>query len=138
MGRDEEGTEAPSCLSAAVSRLVLLPPLVVALWIDAICWAHNGAVVTVIWDSPAFKAGLTEGAQLLAVNGMSYSGDLLKDAIREAVTDAKPIELIIKNSDRYQVVKLDYHTGLRYPHLERDPAKHGGTTSLEAIFAPKN
>ena len=99
---------------------------------------NNGAVMSVIWDSPAFKAGLTEGAQLLAVNGMSYSGDLLKDAIREAVTDAKPIELIIKNSDRYQVVKLDYHTGLRYPHLERDPAKHGGTTSLEAIFAPKN
>ena len=31
-----------------------------------------------------------------------------------------PIELIIKSGDRYRVAKIDYHEGLRYPHLERD------------------
>jgi predicted metalloprotease with PDZ domain len=97
---------------------------------------NNGAVITSIWDSPAFKAGLTEGGQVLAVNGVAYSNDLLKDAIRAAVTDHDPIQLIVKNADRYQVVNLDYHAGLRYPHLERDPARRGAPGSLDAILAP--
>jgi len=32
-----------------------------------------------------------------------------------------PIELIVVNTGYYKVVKLDYHEGLRFPHLERIP-----------------
>jgi hypothetical protein len=31
--------------------------------------------------------------------------------------------LILKTGDRYRVANLDYHDGLRYPHLERDTAE---------------
>ena len=82
-----------------------------------------GTIDQVIWDSPAFKAKLTEGAQILAINGIAYDPDVLKDAIREAHSRQQPIELILKIGDRYRVANVDYHDGLRYPHLERDTAE---------------
>ena len=84
---------------------------------------QEGMIDQVIWDSPAFKAKVTEGAQILAINGIAYTPDVLKDAIREAHSRQQPIELILKAGDRFRVANLDYHDGLRYPHLERDTAE---------------
>jgi len=91
-------------------------------------------VVQVVWDSPAFKAKLTESAQILAINGVAYSADVLQDAIRSAQGTHTPIELIVKTGDRYTVASLDYHDGLRYPHLERDTS---GPARLDDILAPR-
>jgi len=82
----------------------------------------DGAVMDVFWDSAAFKAKLTEGSMLVAINGAAYGSDVLKDAIRSAKTTKQPIELIVKNGDRFRVLHLDYYDGLRYPHLEREPS----------------
>jgi predicted metalloprotease with PDZ domain len=82
----------------------------------------DGTVLEVLWDSAAFKAKVTESSVLLAVNGAAYSADVLKDAIRSAKSTKLPIELIVKTGDRFRVLTLDYHDGLRYPHLERDPS----------------
>jgi predicted metalloprotease with PDZ domain len=94
----------------------------------------DGTIQAVVWESAAFHAGLTEGTQILAVNGVAYSGDLLKDAIRQAATSQAPIELIVKAGDRYRQVTLDYHAGLRYPHLERDSSQ---PARLDLILAPR-
>jgi predicted metalloprotease with PDZ domain len=83
----------------------------------------EGTIDQVVWDSPAFKSKLTEGMQILAVNGVAYSADVLKDAIRAAKNSNAPIELILKGGDRFMVANLDYHAGLRYPHLERDASQ---------------
>ena len=80
----------------------------------------DGSVREVLWDSAAFKAKVTESSVLLAINGAAYSADVLKDAIRSAKGTKLPIELIVKSGDRYRVLALDYHEGLRYPHLERE------------------
>jgi predicted metalloprotease with PDZ domain len=82
----------------------------------------DGTVLEVLWDSAAFKAKVTESSVILAINGAAYSADVLKDAIRSAKTTKVPIELIVKTGDRFRVLSLDYHDGLRYPHLERDPS----------------
>jgi predicted metalloprotease with PDZ domain len=82
----------------------------------------DGVLSEVLWDGPAFKAGLTEGTSIVAVNGETYSSDDLKDVIKAAKGGTGPIELLVKTKDEFRTVKIDYHDGLRYPHLERLPA----------------
>jgi len=91
-------------------------------------------VQEVMWNSPAFKAKITEGAKVLAVNGVACTMDVLKDAIRTAQTGKTPIELIVQTGDRYMVANADYHEGLRYPHLER---ASGVPARLDDILAAK-
>jgi predicted metalloprotease with PDZ domain len=81
---------------------------------------REGTVDSVMWGSPAFKAGITESSQLLSINGTAYSDDVLLDALRSAQTKQTPLELILRKGDRYSIVQLDYHGGLRYPHLQRN------------------
>jgi hypothetical protein len=33
------------------------------------------------------------------------------------------VELLVKNFDEYKTVRIDYHGGLKYPHLVRDDSK---------------
>ncbi|HEY9133239.1 MAG TPA: M61 family peptidase [Dyella sp.] len=84
----------------------------------------GGDISDVLWDGPAFKAGLSPGMKLVAVNGKEFSSDALKDAVTASAKDkSQPIELLVKNFDEYQTIRIDYHDGLKYPHLERDTSK---------------
>ncbi|HEX7798118.1 MAG TPA: hypothetical protein VF456_27330, partial [Vicinamibacterales bacterium] len=58
----------------------------------------------------------------------------IKEAIRSAQKDGTPIELTVRNGDRYRMVTFNYRDGLRYPHLERDPNK---PARLDQILAKK-
>jgi predicted metalloprotease with PDZ domain len=94
----------------------------------------DNSLTNVIWDGPAFKAGLTQGTTLVAVDGVAYQADRLKDAVKAAKGAAQPIELLVKSGDRYRTVRIDYHDGLRYPHLERVA---GTPARLDDILAPR-
>jgi len=95
---------------------------------------NDGDIVSVIWDSPAFKADFAVGMKIIAVNGIEFSGDLFKDALRSAKTAKQPIELIIKQDKSIRVVRLDYSLGLRYPRLEKIGEGEG---SLDRLLQPK-
>jgi predicted metalloprotease with PDZ domain len=94
---------------------------------------NDGRITTVAWDSPAFKAGLTEGYTLLAVNGRAYKPEVLKAAMTAAKDGPDPIELLLKKDDRFRTARIDYHDGLKYPHLVRI---EGTPDRLARIFAP--
>ena len=94
----------------------------------------GGVISNVLWDSPAFRAKLTEGVRILAINGIAYDADVFKDAIRASQSTSAPIELIVKTGERFRVVDIDYHGGLRYPHLERDPSV---PARLDDILSPR-
>lgn len=79
----------------------------------------KGEMRDVLWDSPAFKAGLSPGMTIIAVNGTDFSPDVLKDAVKAAQTGKAPIKLLIKNFNQYNTISIDYHGGLQYPHLVR-------------------
>jgi predicted metalloprotease with PDZ domain len=97
--------------------------------------AAEGKLSDVLWEGPAYKAGLTVGTQIIAVNGIALDADQLKSAIKDANKTKATIELLVKNGDRYRTVKIDYHDGLRYPHLEREGSAAG---SLDQILTPRN
>jgi len=82
--------------------------------------SDDGSVVDVLYDGPAYKAGIAPGMKISAVNGQQYSADALKDAIEDAASSSAPIRLIVANGAEVDARQIDYHGGLRYPHLERD------------------
>ena len=94
----------------------------------------SGKVGEVRWDSPAFDAGIGSGMTLAAVNDIEYSKDTLEDAIKAAKAGKAPIRLLVKEFDRYRSIDVDYHDGLRYPHLERVA---GTTDYLTPILSPR-
>jgi predicted metalloprotease with PDZ domain len=67
----------------------------------------NGRIVDVLWDGPAFNAGLSQGFTVVAVNGRAYKARAMKAAIIAAKTDRKPIELLVRQADRYQTIGID-------------------------------
>jgi predicted metalloprotease with PDZ domain len=79
----------------------------------------DGDLTAVQWDGPAFKAGLTDGMKVIAVNGLGYDAERIKDAVQRARGAGDPVELIVKAGDRYKTIKIPYNGGLRYPKLER-------------------
>lgn len=94
----------------------------------------DGDIGDVLWDSPAFKAGISPGMTVIAVNGHDYDADELKDAVTAAAKDnSQVIELLVKNFDEYKTVRIDYHGGLKYPHLVRDTSK---PDTLATLFKP--
>ena len=95
---------------------------------------RQDALTAVVWEGAAFNAGLAPGATVVAVNGAPYKADLLRAAITEAMTSASPIRLTVKRDDVTRDVSIDYHGGLRYPHLERIT---GAPDRLAAILQPR-
>ena len=81
----------------------------------------SGKVTSVLWDGPVFKAGLTSGTQVVAVNNIAFEGDKLKAAVQAAKNNGLAVEFLIRQGDLYRSVRIDYRGGLRYPHLERIP-----------------
>lgn len=45
-----------------------------------------------------------------------------------------PIELLVKDGEEYKTARIDYHDGLKYPHLERIA---GTPDRLDTILAPR-
>ena len=103
-------------------------------WSIGLTMNDKGEVNDVRWDGPAFKAGVSTGATLAAVNGQAYSDDVLKDAIAAAKNSKAPIQLLLKYQGGFRTVPVDYHEGLKYPHLVRID---GSPDYLSAIIAPR-
>ena len=102
-------------------------------WSIGLRATNDGRIEDVLIDSPAYKAGLGPTMQIIAVNGRQYTGALLNDAITAAKGTSDPIEMIVVNTGYYKTVRVDYHDGLRYPHLERVQSE---PDRLDEILAP--
>ncbi|HEV2465214.1 MAG TPA: M61 family peptidase [Acidobacteriaceae bacterium] len=102
-------------------------------WAVGINVAGDGHISDVLMGSPADKAGLGPGMQMVAVNGRQYTPQALGMAITAAKGTTEPIELIVSNTGYYKVLKVDYHGGLRFPHLER---VQGTPDYLDEILKP--
>ncbi|WP_066798694.1 M61 family metallopeptidase [Sphingomonas soli] len=91
-------------------------------------------ITQVMWDGPAFKAGMSLSDEIVAVNGRGFTNDRLKAAVVAAKDSMDPIRLLLKSGDHYREVAIDYHQGLRYPHFEKIGV---GEAGLDKLLQPK-
>ncbi len=124
-------TETPSVWEKTVNAKRKIEDFTYSIGVTV---AKDGSLSDIQWEGPAFKAGLTPGVQLVAVNGVTYEAEELRQAIRAAKGTAAPVQLLVKNGNRYRTVSIDYHDGLRYPHFERDAAT---SARLDDILTPR-
>jgi predicted metalloprotease with PDZ domain len=103
-----------------------------ARWSLGLSAGSTGEIGDVIIGSPADKAGLAPGFNIVAVNGRTFTPALLHQAIKDGV-GGSPIELIVSNTGYYKIVKLDYRGGEKYPQLVR---VEGTPARLDDILQP--
>lgn len=94
---------------------------------------EDGTIVDVALGRPAQKAGIAPASKLIAVNNRQFKATILREAVQKTATSTEPLELLTKVGEFYEVHRIDYHSGERYPHLERDTAK---PDLLSTIIAP--
>jgi predicted metalloprotease with PDZ domain len=94
--------------------------------------SQDGTVTDVLPEKAAAKAGLAPGMRVRMVNGREYSGQVLRDAIRETAGGGT-LELVAVNAKASLTYKLDYHEGEKYPVFERN----GQPALLDDILKPR-
>ncbi len=83
--------------------------------------SSDGTISDVRWNGPADQARLAPGMKIIAVDGITFSGDALTSAIKNAKGKTEPIHLILQSEKLVTLADINYHDGERYPSLERIP-----------------
>ena len=109
-------TEEPNAVAAASVRGPAGASLAYSLGMSL---GADNKIGEVLWNGPAFKAGLAPGMVVLGINDEAATPDRLTDAVKAAKKGTAPIVLLVNSFDHISTVKIDYHGGLRNPHLER-------------------
>ena len=95
----------------------------------------DAVVQDVLPDSPAARAGLSPGMKLIAVNGMKYTADRLKQAVADSSKPGSKVAVVADCGDEsLKAFAIGYRGGARYPHLVRDTTK---PDLLSQIAAPR-
>lgn len=77
----------------------------------------QGLVKEVLYEGPSFKAGLGPGMKITEVSGKPFTLEALKSAV--AGSASSPVQLTVANGPQVQAYSIDYHGGLKNPHLQR-------------------
>lgn len=97
--------------------------------------ATDSTVTDVREGSPAWNASLGIDTKLVAVNGRTYSSDVLYDALKAAAGTHAPIDLLVQHGDVYRTIAIPYDDGPRYPHLVRI---EGAPDRLSEVVKPRS
>ncbi|MFZ3485678.1 peptidase M61 [Sphingomonas sp. 3-13AW] len=92
----------------------------------------DGAVRTVAWNGPAFRAGMRPGIRIVAVHAAPFGTEALLAAVRASAR--QPLVLTIEQDGQRSEVSIPYAGPLRYPRLERIA---GRPDTLAALLAPR-
>ena len=93
----------------------------------------DGTIRDVIHGMLAYNAGIGPGMRIQAVNGRGWSVDAMRRAVADSSKNSRPIKLLVANGDFVETYTLDYHGGIRYPHLARTS---GANDYLDEIIQP--
>ncbi|MGH8363188.1 MAG: M61 family peptidase, partial [Gammaproteobacteria bacterium] len=93
----------------------------------------DGNVRGVREGSPAWQAGMAPGMKLQAVDGQSYTPEILAYELKQAEHETAATTFLVEQNGWYKTYNVDYRGGPRYPHLVRIP---GSPDMLAKIMAP--
>ena len=79
-----------------------------------------GVVQDVVLDSAAWKGGFGPGMTVLSVNGRPFTPASFDEELRAARSSAAPTEFAVRHGEDAKTLRVDYHGGALYPHLERN------------------
>ncbi len=83
-------------------------------------WVNTeGTIADVVFGGPAYAAGLTPGMKIRAIDGRTFSPEVLREEITAAKGKTNPIDVAVEQGTFAGTFHIDYHDGERYPHLQR-------------------
>jgi predicted metalloprotease with PDZ domain len=82
----------------------------------------DGTIIDVVPGMIGDKAGLAPGMKVIGINGKTFSGQRVLDALAESVKKRK-IELLVVEGEAIRAVALGYSGGPRYLELARNTSK---------------
>jgi predicted metalloprotease with PDZ domain len=103
--------------------------LSLGLWVKS-----DGRVADVRHGSPAFNAGVAPDMRVLAIGGHRWSAEVARAMLLQSEKSSDPIEMVVQSADLVRVLHVDYHLGLRNPHLVRNASR---PDLLSLILAPR-
>ncbi len=130
-------TDQPSRFQSALENVgpgELSPSGVNAMFSVGLFLDHKGTIEDVLWNGPAFKAGLAPHMQIVAIDGQAYSTALLRADIARAEHTRQPLQVRVREDGGIETHAIDYHGGPRYPQLLRVAGK---PDYLKQILAPR-
>jgi predicted metalloprotease with PDZ domain len=92
-----------------------------------------GEVGAVLFNSPAYAAGLVPTAKLLGIDGQPFSIRRFRERVARSAAGSAPIVLTVSARGEIREANLPWTGGLTYPHLERISAQ---PDLFDQIFAP--
>jgi predicted metalloprotease with PDZ domain len=94
----------------------------------------TGVVQDVVLDSAAWNSGFGPGMTIVSVNGRPFTPAAFEEQLNAATSSAGAIEFVVRHGEDARTLRVDYHGGVLYPHLERNPSR---PDVLAAILAPR-
>ncbi|MFN2461170.1 MAG: M61 family peptidase, partial [Candidatus Velthaea sp.] len=92
----------------------------------------DGQVTDVADGSPAARAGIGYGMKIVAMGGRMFNRDSADAALRAAMHERTPMQVITDDQGVYAIRAVDYHGGPRYPHLIRSGSQPDWLRSIAA------
>jgi predicted metalloprotease with PDZ domain len=82
----------------------------------------DGAIVDVVMGGLAQKAGIAPSGQLIAVDNRQFTPAALREAVQSTAAGLRTLEFLIKTGEYYEVRRIEYAGGEKFPSLVRNPA----------------
>jgi predicted metalloprotease with PDZ domain len=90
----------------------------------------EGHVRNAIPGMPAFESGLAPYMKIVGVNDQSFSVTSLEQAIKGSKSTSEPILILASNTGSLGTYKINYHQGIRFPHLQLIAGAHDYLTEI--------
>jgi predicted metalloprotease with PDZ domain len=92
-----------------------------------------GVLTDVREGSPAWNAGMSPGMKIEAVDGQSFTPEVLEYCMGQAKDHQQPTQFTVSQDSWFHTIAVSYFGGPLYPHLVRIP---GTEDMLAKIMAP--